>query len=151
VIGTGVLAVAVTCGLWWSYFRRARPAFEHALAAREGNARSCLGRDVFSLIHFPMLCGVIAIAAALEQALAHPDRALAADVRLALGAGAVLFVGGTAVALWRATGRLPAWRAVLAPAAAVAVLLVGAVPWVALALLLAMLMAVAAAEHPRAA
>jgi len=34
-LATGVLAVAVTCALWWSYFRRARPAFEHALASRQ--------------------------------------------------------------------------------------------------------------------
>ena len=31
-IVTGVLAVAVTCGLWWSYFRRTRATLEHALA-----------------------------------------------------------------------------------------------------------------------
>jgi low temperature requirement protein LtrA len=146
-IATGVLAVAVTCGLWWSYFRHARLAFEQALAAREGNARSCLARDVFSVMHFPMLCGVIAMAAATEEALAHPDRALALNVRVALGAGAVLFVCGTAAAIWRATGRTPVWRGVLAPAAAAAVLAVGTVPWVAMTVLLAMLVAVSIIER----
>jgi low temperature requirement protein LtrA len=92
-IVTGVLAVAVTCGLWWSYFRHARAAFEHELAAREGNARSRLARDVLSLMHFPMLCGVIAMAAATGEALAHPDLPFAADLRMALGDGAVLFIG----------------------------------------------------------
>jgi len=147
VIATGVLAVAVTCGLWWSYFRQARPALEHALAAREGNARSTAARDVFSVIHFPMLCGVIAMAAATEQVLAHPDEPLAVSLRLALGIGAVLFVCGTAAALWRATGRTPVWRWVLAPAAAIAVLALGTVPWIALALILTMLAAVALVEH----
>src|SRR5688572_16366387 len=125
---TGVLAVAVTCGLWWSYFRHARTEFEHALAAREGSARSCLARDVFSVMHFPMLCGVIAMAAATEEALAHPDLPLAADVRVELAAGAVLFIWGTAAAMWRAMGRASLWRAVLVPAAAVAVVTVGATP-----------------------
>jgi low temperature requirement protein LtrA len=149
-IATGVLAVAVTCGLWWSYFRHARPAFEHALAAREGAARSCLARDAFSVLHFPMLCGVIAMAAATEQALAHPNDALTPDIRWTLGAGAVLFVCGTAVALWRATGRLSLARLVLAPAAAVGLALHGATPWVAMTWLLAMLVIVAAIEHRRA-
>lgn len=149
MIGTGVLAVAVTCGLWWSYFRQARPAFERALAEREGNARSCTARDVFSVMHFPMLCGVIAMAAATEQALAHPDRPLAVSLRIALGAGAVLFVCGTAAALWRATGQTQIFRWVFAPAAAIAVLALGAVPWVAMALILAMLVAVAVVEHMR--
>lgn len=149
VIWTGLLAVAVTCGLWWSYFRQSRPAFEHALAERDGRARSCMARDVFSVMHFPMLCGVIAMAAATEQALAHPDLPLALSLRLALGAGAVLFVCGTAAALWRATGRTPMSRWALAPAAALAVLALGAVPWVAMVLILAMLTAVAVAEHLR--
>ena len=147
VIATGMLAVAVTCGLWWSYFRQARPVFEHTLAALEGTARSRAARDVFSVIHFPMLCGVIAMAAATEQVLAHPDEPLAVSLRLALGVGAVLFVCGTAAALWRATGRTPVWRWGLAPAAAIAVLLLGGVPWIALALILAMLAAVALIEH----
>lgn len=144
---TGVLAVAVTCGLWWSYFRHGRSTFEHELAAREGNARSCLARDVFSVMHFPMLCGVIAMAVATEEALAHPDLPLATELRVALGGGAVRFVCGTAVAMWRATGRAPVWRAVLVPSAAVAVVAVGATPGVAIGILLGTFVLLAAVEH----
>jgi low temperature requirement protein LtrA len=151
VIVTGGLAVAVTCGLWWSYFSGVRETFEHALASREGNARSCLARDVFSVMHFPLLCGVIAMAAATEQALAHPDHALDVSVRTVLGTGAVLFVCGTAAATWRATARPLAWRWVLAPVAASAVIAFGAVPPVAMMLVLAMLVAIGAIEHRRAA
>jgi len=146
-VATAVAAVMVTCGLWWTYFRQARATFEHALAAHRGNARSCMARDVFSVMHFPMLCGVIGVAAATEEALAHPDRMLAVSVRVALGAGATLFVCGTAAALWRAGGRPLAWRFLLMPAAAVAVAAVGAVPWVAMALVAAALAAVSAVEH----
>jgi low temperature requirement protein LtrA len=150
---TGMLAVAVTCGLWWNYFRHARPAFEHALAVREGSARSCLARDVFSVMHFPMLCGVIAMAAATEEALTHPDQPLATDLRVALAGGTVLFICGTAAAMWRATGFAPMWRAVLAPAAALVVAAFGAVPAVSMAVLLAVLVVIAAIEHrsPRSA
>ena len=144
---TGILAVAVTCGLWWSYFRHTRSAFEHALAGCEGASRSCLARDVFSVMHFPMLCGVIAMAAATEEALAHPDQLLAVSVRVALGGGAVLFIGGTAAAMWRATGRALVWRAVLVPAAAVAVVAVDAIPGVAMGILLALLVSIAAIER----
>jgi low temperature requirement protein LtrA len=146
-ITTGVLAVAITCGLWWSYFRHARFAFEHQIAGRDGNARSCLARDVFSVMHFPMLCGVIAMAAATEEALAHPDRPLATDLRVALGGGTVLFICGTAAAMWRATGRAPLWRAILAPTGAVIVVGVGAIPVVAMGVLLAVLVVIAAIEH----
>ena len=148
-IVTGILAVAVTAGLWWSYFQHARQTFEHALAAREGSARSSLARDMFSVLHFPMLCGVIAMAAATEEALAHPDRPLATGARIALGGGATLFVCGTAAALWRATGRAPMWRAVLVPAGALTIIAAGAVPAIAMGTLLAVLVAVAAIEYRR--
>jgi low temperature requirement protein LtrA len=147
VVMAGVLAVAVTCGLWWSYFRHVRETLEHALAARRGNARSCLARDVFSVLHFPMLCGVIAIAAATEAALAHPAEILAADLRGALGVGAMLFVCGTAAGMWRAVGRPLPWRWALAPLVAIVVFAVNAVPWVAMTLVLAMLVAIGAVEH----
>jgi low temperature requirement protein LtrA len=146
-IATAILSVAVTCGLWWSYFGHARETFEHAMAAAMGRARSTLARDMFSVIHFPLLCGVIAMAAATEEALAHPDAPLTTGARLALGGGAVLFVCGTAAAIWRATGRIQIWRYVLAPAAAVAVLALGAVPWQALGLVVLMLVAVSVVEE----
>ncbi len=144
---TGVLAVAVTCGLWWSYFGHVRHAFEHALAACLGNARSALARDVFSVIHFPMLCGIVAMAAATEVALAHPNEALEMSVRVALAGGAVLFVCGTAVAIWRATGRTLGWRIALTAAAAATVIAGGARPWVAMVTLLGMLVAIAVVER----
>ena len=150
-IATAVLAVAVTCGLWWTYFRGVRLTFEHALASREGHARSGMARDVFSVLHFPMLCGVIAMAAATEEALGHPNEALSLGGRIFLAAGATLFVCGTAAATWRATGKGRPWRWVLAPVTAVAVALLAAAPWVAMALLLAMLVTVSILEHsPRA-
>ena len=145
-ITTAVLAVAVTCGLWWTYFRSVRTTFEHALASRAGHARSCMARDVFSFLHFPMLCGVIAMAAATEEALAHPDEALAVSGRVFLAAGAVLFVCGTAAAAWRATGGTRPWRWLLAPAAGVTVVMLDALPWTAMAILLAMLALVSLLE-----
>ena len=146
-LATAILAVAVTGGLWWTYFGHARSTFEHALAAVEGNARSRLARDGFSVLHFPLLCGVIAMAAATEEALVHPDVPLAFDMRAALAVGAVLFVCGVAAAIWRATGSVPVWRWILAPVFGVAVTMIEGAPWLSMALVLAMLVAVVAVEH----
>jgi low temperature requirement protein LtrA len=109
-----------------------------------------MARDVFSVMHFPMLCGVIAVAAATGQALAHPDQPLLPGVRVTLGAGAALFVCATAAAVWRATGRMPLWRWMLAPAGAVAVVGLGEIPWVAMTFLLATLVAVGVVETGQA-
>jgi low temperature requirement protein LtrA len=150
-IATAVAAVALTGSLWWSYFERVRHAFEHALRSRQGNARSRLASEVFSLMHFPMLCGVIALAAATEESLAHPDEPLATGVRLALGAGAVLFVCGTGLAIWRATGKRLVWRWVLIPLGAAVVVGTGAIPWVAMTTLFLTLLAMLVVEHRQAA
>ena len=107
-----------------------------------------MGRDVFSLLHFPMLCGVIAYAAAIEAAVAHPEVPLVLGVRLALGSGLALFVGGMAVALWRATRRVLRMRLVLC--AALAVLLVvwgGAQPALSMAVAFAVVTAIGIREQ----
>jgi low temperature requirement protein LtrA len=119
-----ILAVMVSCALWWTYFPRVKPSLEHALASVRAAAQGNLGRDAFSLAHFPMLCGVIAYAAAIEEAVSHPDRPLHTSARLALAAGLLLFLGGAGTAVWRATRMFLRFRFVtsIVTAAVVAVL-----------------------------
>jgi low temperature requirement protein LtrA len=119
-----ILAVAVTCGLWWTYFPRSKPRLEEALASHKGMRQSTMARDAFSLMHFPMMCGVIAYAAAIEETAAHPGEPIGATARVALALGLLLFVGGMAGAMWRATcGRLlPRLVIVAAPGGAIVAL-----------------------------
>ncbi len=106
LLAVAVLAVAITCGLWWSYFPRAKPVLDQALESSRGTEQSRMARDVYSLLHFPMLCGVIAYAFAVEVTVAHPGEPLSLDGRIALAVGLALFVGGMAVAIRRATHHL---------------------------------------------
>ncbi|MCZ6529410.1 MAG: low temperature requirement protein A [Chloroflexi bacterium] len=108
-----VLAVAITGGFWWIYFPRAMPTLEHALASSHGSERSKMARDSYSIIHFLMLAGVIASAAAIEEAIAHPTLSLPRAGTVAFALGIILFVGGMAAALWRATGTLPLPRVIV--------------------------------------
>ena len=122
-----VLSVAIACGLWWSYFSWAKDALEHGLAKLTGAAQARLARDAFSLVHFAMLFGVIAFAFAVEEVVAHPGNPLPFAGRLALALGLVLFVGGMAVAVWRARGRLPLPRVVVIALAVAAILVLSGV------------------------
>jgi low temperature requirement protein LtrA len=81
-----------------------------------------MARDVFSLTHFPMVCGIIAYAAAIHEAIAHPSAPLALEYRAALSVGIGLFVGGMALAMGRATGTVPKPRLTLAVVTVLAVL-----------------------------
>lgn len=146
LIAITILAVAFTCGLWWTYFFRGHPALEHALTTRREAQRSELARDVFSLLHFPMICGVIAYAVAVEEAIAHPSEPLTLAARLALAAGLFLFVGGMAAAVWRAKGLILWKRLGLAAGTAGAIVLVGAPPLYTLALALLGVVLTAASE-----
>lgn len=127
LIAISVLVVAISCGFWWSYFTRAKPDLDHALESSRGAEQSTMARDVFSLIHFPMLCGIIAYAVAAEEVVAHPAEALSLEARLALTVGLVLFVGGMVVAMWRATGRLLLPRLILTVVTAIAIVAVAGV------------------------
>lgn len=148
LMAVGGLAVVITCGLWWSYFVRAKPALEHAMAEREDADQAQMARDVYSLLHFVMLCGLIAYTVAVEEAVAHPAEPLHLDARLALAAGLVLFVGGMAAAKWRATRRVLGARALLAVATAAVVIGVGgAAPWVSMGIALVGVVVIVAVEE----
>jgi low temperature requirement protein LtrA len=146
-----ILAVLTTCALWWTYFPLAKPQLERALAEADPRNRSRLGRDAFSLAHFPMLCGVIAFAVGLEAALHDPEHALGTGGRLSIALGLLLFLGGTALAQWRATCGNPLPRVALGGITALAIsLLSGAAPVATLGVALAGVVVVAATDEVRA-
>ncbi|MCH9648743.1 MAG: low temperature requirement protein A [Deltaproteobacteria bacterium] len=120
-VTVAVLAVATTCGLWWTYFPRAKPALEEQLARHPGLARAGLARDAYSLAHFLMVCGIVAFAVALEGAL-NPGH-FSHTGAWALATGFILFVGGMGMALWRATGKCPLPRTILTLLTAAAIVL----------------------------
>ena len=111
LITVAVLAVAITFAFWWSYFPSAKPRLEHALEHEPRATHAAKSRDVFSLLHFPMICGIIALAVATEEAIAHSHHPLEIEGRLMLAAGLALFVGVMALATFRANGQLLLARA----------------------------------------
>jgi low temperature requirement protein LtrA len=134
---TALLLLGLIFGFWWSYFATAKPGLETALEQQTGSSHSKMARDVFSLLHFPMLCGVIAFAVVSEEALAHPEDPFGIEVRLTLSASLVLFFGSISVAMLRATGGLLVIRIVASVIAAVVILALGSVePQVSLAIAL---------------
>jgi low temperature requirement protein LtrA len=99
---TAILAVAIAGTMWWTYFVRNKVELDHALEKAEGAARSTMARDAFSIIHFPMLLGVIAYAATVETALSHPSDPLGTPGRALLAMSVILYAGSLALALKRA-------------------------------------------------
>ncbi len=95
-------AVVVTCLLWWTYFGWLKDALEIQLEREPSNAQGELARDAYSLVHFPLIGGVIGIAIGFEEMILHPDEHLATAGLVALTFGLVLFIGSGAMAWLRA-------------------------------------------------
>jgi len=121
---TGAAAVVATCLLWWSYFGWVRDVLEQELLDRKGQERSRLGRDAFTLWHFPLVSGVVALAVGFEASF-HPGDYSLAQVTVAVAAGLTLFLVSTAGALWRAT-RCVLWNRLIVLALSLGALSLGA-------------------------
>ncbi|HEX5587350.1 MAG TPA: low temperature requirement protein A [Acidimicrobiia bacterium] len=118
-----VIAALVVAGLlWWTYFGWLKEGLEHGLASTDPTEVGAVARDAFSLGHFPLVCVIIAFAVALEEIVHHPAHVPPGKVVAALGVAATLFVGFSAFAYWRASGRVLVARLVT-----VAVTMVGLV------------------------
>ncbi len=97
----GGLAVMVTCLLWWSYFSWVSEHLEAHFAKTKKDQQGRVARDAYSVMHFPLICGIIGIAIGFEKIIGHPHDVLSLPVALALGGGYVLFVSFTAASVWR--------------------------------------------------
>ena len=107
---TAGLGVAVACALWLAYFDGAASAMEHAVAGRDGVARVTTARDVYSVMHFLVVAGLILVALTMKSALKYEgwQEPLAGYAAFALGLGLCQFLG----ALWlmrRRSGARTAW------------------------------------------
>ena len=82
-------------------------------------------RDVFSILHIPMIMGLVAIP--IEGAIAHPDAVIHTEVRVALDVGISMFVAGKAFKIKRADCALPIPRIGISMITAVAIVFVDGV------------------------
>ena len=80
--------------MWWIYFdvgaRRGSELIEH------DDRPGLIGRQAYTYGHIPIVAGIIVLAVADEQVLAHPTGHLEPFYIAALIGGALLFIGGTA-------------------------------------------------------
>jgi low temperature requirement protein LtrA len=100
------LVLLIAALVWWVYFAWFKEALEDALLGSAPREMGVRVRDAYSLGHLPMLVGIIGFAVGVEEVVAHPADPLPVTVLAALGAGIALFVGFSAFAYWRLSGRV---------------------------------------------
>ena len=79
-------------------------------AAAVGQVRSRIDRDAYSLLHYPLVVGIVFYAVAVEEIVAHPDEPLDTFGRLALSLGVSLALLAIAASVYRVTRRIPSIR-----------------------------------------
>lgn len=93
VIAAAILGTALAAAMWWAYFDVVAIVAERRMsAAPVGKVQNEIARDSYSMLHFPMVAGVILIALGLKKTLAHVDEPLSQ-------VGAFALVGGLAIYL----------------------------------------------------
>ncbi len=86
--------VALVCVLWWGYFGWFSRWLEERIEASPSVDRI---RNCYSFLHFPVVAGVIAVAAALEEVVAHPGMPLERPAAVTLAVGLALYFGAVVV------------------------------------------------------
>ncbi len=136
IISAAVLGVALAAAMWWSYFDVGSQMAARRLAdTPPGQARNEMARDAYSLLHFPIVAGVVLVALALEHVLTHVTEPLDDTASVALGGGIALFLFGQIAFKLRMTGLLARQRVIPALALVLCVPLFRVVDgWVSLAI-----------------
>jgi low temperature requirement protein LtrA len=120
-----VLGLALAAALWWIVFGGDREdRAERVLTAASNERRTALALSALFYGSIPLLLGLIAMGAGVQQSVAHPASP-AAGAAVALGAGAALFLAGD-VAVRHLLGLGLARLRAAAAAAVLACALIGA-------------------------
>jgi low temperature requirement protein LtrA len=110
--------------LWWAYFDRLQPMFEHRAEETTPATRWKFARDVYTYAHAPIVAGVIFVAVALEVMALNPADPLPLAYRTMGAVGIVLYFGGMGYAAHRSQGIIT-YERFMAIALIVALLFIG--------------------------
>jgi len=121
LVGVALLGLALSAGLWWSYFGGDDTRAERAMDAAEPSRRPQLAIDAFGYAHWLMLLGIVAVAAALKSVIGHASDTVGLAQALFLSGGLATFLLGDVI--FRAVLRIGPgrWRGAAAAVALAAV------------------------------
>ena len=116
---TLIVAVVATALLWWSYFDWVAGRVEGYLRGLSGPAQGAFARDAYTILHYPLVTGIVLFAVVVEEVTAHPADQLAAISRTLLALGFALVLLSFVASAYRSIRRIPYAR--LGAAVAIAV------------------------------
>jgi len=117
VITAAVLGVALAAAMWWAYFDVVAIVAARRLAEKPvGREQNEMARDSYSLLHFPMVAGVVLIALGIKTTIAHVDDTLSPETAFAMVGGLAIYLLAHIAFRLRNVGSINKQRLVLAVA-----------------------------------
>jgi low temperature requirement protein LtrA len=93
VVTAAVLGVVVAAAIWWLYFDVVALVAERRLIKAEvGREQNEIARDSYSLLHFPMIAGIVLLSLGLKKTLGDVDDPLDTVPAFALLGGTSLYL-----------------------------------------------------------
>jgi low temperature requirement protein LtrA len=115
IVAAAVLGTAVAAALWWLYFDIVALVAERRLSnAEPGREQNGVARDSFSLLHFPMVAGIVLVALGMKKTLEHVEDPLKLVPAVALLGGTAVYLLAHVAFRWRNIHRLSVQRLVAA-------------------------------------
>jgi low temperature requirement protein LtrA len=88
-----IVGTAVAAALWWLYFDVVALVAARRLAdAEPGRVQNEMARDSYSILHLPMVAGIVLVALGMKKTLGHVDEPLKLVPAAALLGGAAMYL-----------------------------------------------------------
>jgi len=94
LIGVAIVGLGIAYCLWWVYFGGDEDRAEEALSQVPVQRRARVAMAAYGYAHYPILLGVVVLAAGVKKSIGHAFEPLHLPVALALGGGVALFLVG---------------------------------------------------------
>ncbi len=115
IVAAAAVGIALAAGLWWLYFDFVALVAERRLSnAAVGREQNEVARDSYSLLHFPMVAGIVLVALGLKKTLEHVDDPLKLVPAVALLGGVAVYLLAHVAFRWRNVHRFSVQRVVCA-------------------------------------
>ncbi len=107
---TLIVATLATSLLWWSYFDWAAERVESHLRSLSGTAQGSFARDAYTILHYPLVAGIVLFSVVVAEVTAHPNEELPALSRTLLAVGFALVLLSFVASAYRALRKVPYTR-----------------------------------------
>jgi low temperature requirement protein LtrA len=127
IIGS-LLGLVVAACLWWLYFDVVALVAERRLTHADGTAQVRMARDSYTVLHLPMVAGIVFFALGVKKVLLKPDDPLNVVAETALLGGIALYLAAHVLFRYRNTRSWSVPRSAVAIGLVLAIVVLQDVP-----------------------